>query len=113
MQRPFPDNPSEIQRLEVVGPKIGADLTNKALERALLCRVADCGLYFRPLRTALDGCRNNGGLLWGGMYLLNFTGLGMGWQVLVALAITLAVCFVLKTQFCPGRGRPAFCMTLL
>ena len=27
----FPDNKAEIQRLEVVGPKVGADLTNKAL----------------------------------------------------------------------------------
>ena len=27
----FPDNPVEIQRFEVVGPKVGDDLTNKAL----------------------------------------------------------------------------------
>ena len=27
----FPANPAEIQRLEVVGPKVGDDLTNKAL----------------------------------------------------------------------------------
>ena len=27
----FPNNKAEIQRLEVVGPKVGADLTNKAL----------------------------------------------------------------------------------
>lgn len=27
----FPGNPAEIVRLEIVGPKVGADLTNKAL----------------------------------------------------------------------------------
>ena len=99
LQKAFPDNPSEIQRLEVVGPKIGADLTNKALS-ALYYAVLLIAVYIsgrfeqRWMAAAIMAA-----LLWGGMYLLNFTGLGMGWQVLVALAITLAVCFVLKLNF--------------
>ncbi len=40
--------------------------------------------------------------LWGGMYLFSFTSIGMGWQVMVALAITLVVCFVLKLNFALG-----------
>lgn len=102
LQKAFPDNPSEIQRLEVVGPKIGADLTNKALS-ALYYAVLLIAVYIsgrfeqRWMAAAIMAV-----LLWGGMYLLNFTGLGMGWQVLVALAITLAVCFVLKLNFALG-----------
>ena len=74
LAKAFPGNDVEIQRLEMVGPKVGDDLTNKAL----------------------------GALLWGGMYLAGLTGLGMGWLVLVALGITLVVCFVLKLNFALG-----------
>ena len=41
-------------------------------------------------------------VLWGGMYLAGLTGLSMGWLVLVALGITLVVCFVLKLNFALG-----------
>ncbi len=40
--------------------------------------------------------------LWGGMYVLGFTGLSMGWLVMTALAITLVVCFFLKLNFALG-----------
>ena len=73
LAKAFPGNDVEIQRLEKVGPKVGDDLTNKAL-----------------------------GALWGGMYLAGLTGLSMGWLVLVALGITLVVCFVLKLNFALG-----------
>ena len=36
------------------------------------------------------------------MYVLSFTGLGMGWLVLFALAITMVVCFFLKLNFALG-----------
>jgi len=42
------------------------------------------------------------GALWGGMYLAGLTGLGMGWLVLLSLAITLVVCFFLKLNFALG-----------
>lgn len=102
LQKAFPDNPCEIQRLEVVGPKIGNDLTNKALS-ALYYAVLLIAVYIsgrfeqRWMAAAIMAAA-----LWGGMYLLNFTGIGMGWQVMVALAITLAVCFILHLNFALG-----------
>lgn len=98
----FPDNKVEIQRLEVVGPKIGDDLTNKALS-ALYYAVLLIAVYIsgrfeqRWMAAAIMAAA-----LWGGMYLLGYTPIGIGWQVLAALAITLAVCFVLKLNFALG-----------
>lgn len=102
LQKAFPDNPVEIQRLEVVGPKIGEDLTNKALSAlyyaVLLIAVYISGRFEQRWMAAaiMAAC------LWGGMYLLDFTGIGMGWQVLMALIITLIICFALKLNFALG-----------
>ncbi|MDR0816231.1 MAG: protein translocase subunit SecF [Desulfovibrio sp.] len=98
----FPDNPAQIQRLEIVGPKIGADLTNKALA-ALYYSILLIAVYIsgrfeqRWMAAAIMAA-----VLWGGMYLMSFTGLGMGALVLVALGITLVVCFFLKLNFALG-----------
>ena len=96
------DNPVEIQRLEVVGPKIGADLTNKALSAlyyaVLLIAVYISGRFEQRWMAAAIMA----GALWGGMYLLSFTPISMGWQVLAALIITLAVCFYLRLNFALG-----------
>ncbi|MBD5553047.1 MAG: protein translocase subunit SecF [Desulfovibrio sp.] len=98
----FPDNPVEIQRLEVVGPKIGDDLANKALSAlyyaVLLIAVYISGRFEQRWMAAIIMA----GALWGGMYLLSYTSIGMGWQVLAALAITLIVCFVLRLNFALG-----------
>lgn len=102
LEQAFPDNPVEIQRLEVVGPKIGSDLTNKALS-ALYYAVLLIAVYIsgrfeqRWMAAAIMAAA-----LWGGMYLLSFTSIGMGWQVLAALAITLVVCFFLRLNFALG-----------
>lgn len=98
----FPGNPVEIQRVEVVGPKIGQDLTNKALS-ALYYAVLLIAVYIsgrfeqRWMAAAIMAAA-----LWGGMYLLSYTSIGIGWQVMAALAITLAVCFFLKLNFALG-----------
>lgn len=98
----FPDNPVEIQRLEVVGPKIGDDLTNKALS-ALYYAVLLIAVYIsgrfeqRWMAAAIMAA-----ILWGGMYLLSFTSVGMGWQVLAALGVTLLVCFYLHLNYALG-----------
>lgn len=100
--RDFPENPVDIQRLEVVGPKVGDDLTNKALS-ALYYAVLLIAVYIsgrfeqRWMAAAIMAAA-----LWGGMYLLSFTSIGMGWQVMAALAITLAVCFFLRLNFALG-----------
>ncbi|MDR1777812.1 MAG: protein translocase subunit SecF [Desulfovibrio sp.] len=98
----LPENPAEIQRLEVVGPKIGADLTNKALA-ALYYAILLMAVYIsgrfeqRWMASAIMAAA-----LWGGMYLIGLTGLGMGTLVMAALAITLVVCFFLKLNFAFG-----------
>lgn len=102
LQTAFPDNPVEILRLEVVGPKIGSDLTNKALS-ALYYAILLISVYIsgrfeqRWMAGAIMAAA-----LWGGMYLFSFTPIGMGWQVMIALAITLAVCFFLRLNFALG-----------
>lgn len=102
LTKAFPDNKSEIQRLEVVGPKVGDDLTNKALG-ALYYAVLLIAVYIsgrfeqRWMAAAIMAAA-----LWGGMYLLGLTNLGMGWLVLGALGITVVVCFFLKLNFALG-----------
>lgn len=105
----FSDNKAEIQRLEVVGPKVGADLTNKALA-ALYYSVLLIAVYIsgrfeqRWMAGAIMA-----GALWGGMYLAGLTGLGMGWLVLLSLSdYTGWSAFFLKLNFAAwGNRRPA------
>ncbi len=98
----FPDNPAEIVRLEIVGPKVGADLTNKALS-ALYYSILLIAVYIsgRFEQRWMAGAAM-AAALWGGMYLVGLTGLGMGWLVLLSLGITLAVCLVLRLNFALG-----------
>lgn len=102
LNKTWPKNSVEIQRLEVVGPKIGADLTNKALS-ALYYAVLLIAVYIsgrfeqRWMAAAIMAAA-----LWGGMYLLSFTTISMGWQVLAALLITLGVCFYLRLNYALG-----------
>ncbi|RRD69487.1 MULTISPECIES: protein translocase subunit SecF [unclassified Desulfovibrio] len=98
----FPGNAVEVERMEVVGPKIGADLTNKALS-ALYYAVLLIAVYIsgRFEQRWMAGAAM-AAALWGGMYVAGFTGLGMGWLVMIALAITLTVCFVLRLNFALG-----------
>ena len=102
LAKAFPGNDVEIQRLEMVGPKVGDDLTNKALGAlyyaTLLIAVYISGRFEQRWMAGVAMAA----VLWGGMYLAGLTGLGMGWLVLVALGITLVVCFVLKLNFALG-----------
>lgn len=98
----FPGNTATIQRLELVGPKVGADLTNKALEAmyyaTLLIAVYISGRFEQRWMAA--GIM--AGALWGGMYALSYLGLGTGWLVCSALTITVAVCWKLRLNFALG-----------
>ncbi len=98
----FPDNKAVIERLEQVGPKVGADLTNKALEAmyyaVLLIAVYISGRFEQRWMTAALMTV----ALWGSMYGMGFAGLGMGYLVLVALAITVGICWKLRLNFALG-----------
>lgn len=88
LAKAFPGNDVEIQRLEMVGPKVGDDLTNKALGAlyyaTLLIAVYISGRFEQRWMAGVAMAA----VLWGGMYLAGLTGLSMGWLVLVALGIT-------------------------
>ncbi len=98
----FPDNAASIERLEQVGPKVGADLTNKALEAmyyaTLLIAVYISGRFEQRWMTAALMAA----VLWGGMYGMSYTGLGMGWLVLAALGLTVVTCWKLHLNFALG-----------
>ena len=98
----FPGNAAEIVRLEIVGPKVGADLTNKALSALyyaiLLIAVYISGRFEQRWMAGVIMA----GALWGGIYLAGLTGLSMGWLVMLALSITVLVCFVLRLNFALG-----------
>ena len=81
LAKAFPGNDVEIQRLEMVGPKVGNDLTNKALG----------ALYYATLLIAV--------YISGRFEQRWMAGVAMA---LVALGITLVVCFVLKLNFALG-----------
>ena len=98
----FPGNAAEIARLEMVGPKVGADLTHKAMEAlyyaVLLIAVYISGRFeYRWLAAAIMA-----GALWGGVYAVSLFGVGTGGLVLVALGITIAVSWRLKLNFALG-----------
>jgi preprotein translocase subunit SecF len=98
----FPENAAEIARLEMVGPKVGADLTQKAME-ALYYAVLLIAVYIsgrfeqRWLAAAVMAAA-----LWGGVYVIGLFGVGTGGLVLAALGITLAVSWRLKLNFAFG-----------
>lgn len=99
----YPDNGVTVQRVEMVGPKVGEDLTNKALNALyyaiLLIAVYISGRFEQKWLVAalMAAC------LWGAMYgLATFTSLSLGWLVLAALGVTLVICFFLRLNFAIG-----------
>ena len=98
----FADNTASIQRLEMVGPKVGADLRNAALEAMfysiLLITVYISGRFeHRWLIAAIMA-----GALGGAMYAMGWAGLGMNIRVMGALVVTLLLCWKLKLNFALG-----------
>ena len=100
--RAFPDNTVTIQRLEVVGPKVGADLRNAAL----------AAMYYAILLTIvyISGRFENrwfiaafmAAALSAGMYATSLLGISMVWQVLIALCLTMVICWKLGLNFALG-----------
>lgn len=102
LQVSFPDNAASMVRTEMVGPKVGSDLRNSALEALyyviLLITVYISGRFEQRWLVA-------GGMaavLWGGMYLLTLVGLPLAWRVLAALLVTLLLSWRLRLNFALG-----------
>ena len=96
------DNPVEIQRLESVGPKVGADLRSQAME----------AIYFATLLIAIYisgrfehrwfvAAAMAGGLA-GSMYLLDLIGVSKAILVPIATIVTIFLCWRLKLAFAMG-----------
>jgi len=89
LQSAFAGNTAVIQRLEMVGPKVGADLRNAALEALyyaiLLITVYISGRFeHRWMIAAIMAAA-----LGGAMYVTGLSGLGMAPRVCAALLLTL------------------------
>ncbi len=95
----FQGNAVTIQRLEMVGPKVGSDLRNAALEAVfyalLLITVYISGRFeHRWLVSAIMA-----GTLGAATYALGLVGVPMAWRVFSALAVTLILCWKLRLNF--------------
>ncbi len=102
LQSAFAGNTAVIQRLEMVGPKVGADLRNAALEALyyaiLLITVYISGRFeHRWMIAAIMAAA-----LGGAMYVTGLSGLGMAPRVCAALLLTLVLCWKLRLNFALG-----------
>ncbi|MCJ2163864.1 MULTISPECIES: protein translocase subunit SecF [unclassified Pseudodesulfovibrio] len=92
----------DIQRLEMVGPKVGADLRSKALEAlfyaVLLIAVYISGRFEQRWTVAAIMAA----ALAGGVYGIGLLGLEMGWLIIAALVITVGLCWYLKLNYALG-----------
>jgi preprotein translocase subunit SecF len=92
----------EVQRLEMVGPKVGKDLRTKALE-AMFFAVLLIAIYisgrFEQRWTAAAVMATG---LFAGQYALALTGMDMAWLIVGMLAITLGLCWYLKLNYALG-----------
>ncbi|BDQ36229.1 protein-export membrane protein SecF [Pseudodesulfovibrio nedwellii] len=92
----------EIQRLEMVGPKVGADLRTKALE-ALFYAVLLIAVYISgrfEQRWTVAGVM--AAALGFGVYGIGLLGVEMGWLIIAALIITVGLCWYLKLNYALG-----------
>ncbi|MFP4168521.1 MAG: protein translocase subunit SecF [Desulfonatronovibrionaceae bacterium] len=98
----FPDNDFLIQRLEMVGPKVGSDLRSNALE-ALFYAVLLIAIYIsgRFEKRWMTAAVMAGGLAVG-VYLLKLFYLPMGFLIIAATLITLGLCWYLRLNYALG-----------
>lgn len=92
----------DIQRLEMVGPKVGADLRTKALEAmfyaVLLIAVYISGRFEQRWTVAGIMAAVLGGVIYG----VGLTGLDMGWLIVIAMVVTVGMCWYLKLNYALG-----------
>jgi preprotein translocase subunit SecF len=91
-----------ILRVEMVGPKVGEDLRQKAL-LAIYYALLFIALYISgrfELKWGTSGIMAAALLL--GVYLLGLTGLSMTYLIIGALVITLVLCWILKLPYALG-----------
>ncbi|GAB6888078.1 protein translocase subunit SecF [Desulfothermus okinawensis JCM 13304] len=94
--------PFEIQRLEMVGPKIGSELKNKALEAlfyaVLLISIYISGRFEQKWGTAAIMAI----ALSAGVYVLKLINMPITILIIAAIFITLVLCWYLKLNYALG-----------
>lgn len=102
LEQYLPGQAFEIQRLEMVGPRIGADLRGQAMEAifyaTLLIAVYISGRFEQRWLPAVIMAAG----LTGGIAALKWLGLPMELLLLAALAITIGLCWRLKLTYALG-----------
>lgn len=96
------DNPADIQRVESVGPKVGADLRSQAIE-ALYFATLFIAIYISgrfEQRWVVAALMAAG--LGGSMYALGLLGVPKGALVLAATILTVFLCWKLKLVYALG-----------
>jgi preprotein translocase subunit SecF len=92
----------DIQRLEMVGPKVGADLRAKALE-ALFFAVLVIAVYISGrFEQRWTVAAIMAAALGGGIYAIGLLGLDMGWLIIAAMFMTMGLCWYLKLNYALG-----------
>ncbi len=102
LSKAFPDSGLDVQRLEMVGPKVGADLRGKALE-AIFYSILLIAIYISgrfEQRWMAAGMMAAG--LAGGIYVLQLFGTPTVWLIVAAMIITLILCFVMRLKYALG-----------
>lgn len=102
LSKNLPDSGYSLQRLEMVGPKVGADLRGKALEAVfysvLLIAIYISGRFeHRWMAAAIMAAG-----LCGGIYLLKLAGASTTWLIVAAMLITMFLCFVMRLKYALG-----------
>ncbi|MFH1915205.1 MAG: protein translocase subunit SecF [Pseudomonadota bacterium] len=99
---PLGEGGYEIQRLEMVGPKVGADLRAKALE-ALFYAVLIIAVYISGrFEQRWTVAAIMAAVLGGSIYGIGLLGLDMGWLIIMAMLITVGLCWYLKLNYALG-----------
>jgi len=102
MKAAFPDSGFEMQRLEMVGPKVGADLRSKALEAifyaVLLIAIYISGRFEQRWMAA--------GIMAAALafivYVLHMFEVPTGYVILALFGVTIILCWYLKLKFALG-----------
>ena len=92
----------EVRRVDMVGPKVGQDLRQKALF-AIFYAILFILIYISG-RFELKWAVSVGvaAALMLAVYLASLVGAGITWLILLALVVTLVVCFVLQLRYALG-----------
>lgn len=95
-------NPTEIRRVEMVGPQVGKDLREKALF-AMFYALLFITIYISgrfEMKWILSGVM--AGSLMGAVYFLNFFNVSIPFLIAAALAVTLVLFWILELKYAMG-----------